>query len=110
MPELTVERCQACDAGTPPLAEAEIGRLAEGIADAWSVEGGSVLRRSIRFRNFSAAFAMATRVAMLAEAEGHHPELTVGWGHVDIELTTHSIGGLSRNDFIMAAKIDALSP
>jgi 4a-hydroxytetrahydrobiopterin dehydratase len=52
---------------------------------------------------------MATRIALLAEAQGHHPELEVGWGRLVVRLSTHSVGGLSRNDFIMAARIDRLT-
>jgi pterin-4a-carbinolamine dehydratase len=56
-----------------------------------------------------AAFGLATRIALLAEAQGHHPELEVGWGRLVVRLTTHSVGGLSRNDIIMAARIDRLT-
>ncbi len=66
------------------------------------------MRRRLRFPDFVRAFGRATQAGLVAEAEGHHPEMTVGWGYLEIELSTHAIGGLSRNDFILAAKIDAL--
>ena len=61
----------------------------------------------MRFGDFAAAFATATRIAIIAEGEGHHPDMAVGWGRLEIELTTHAVKGLTRNDFILAAKIDA---
>jgi 4a-hydroxytetrahydrobiopterin dehydratase len=108
MTELSRERCEACTPETPPLTAAEIDELRTQLSSEWQVDGNVRLLRTIRFKNFVAAFSRATAIALLAESEAHHPELTVGWGHVDIELTTHAIGGLSRNDFILAAKIDAL--
>jgi pterin-4a-carbinolamine dehydratase len=67
------------------------------------------IRREFTFKTFNAAFGLATRIALLAEAQGPHPELEVGWGRLVVRLSTHSVGGLSRNDFIMAARIDRLA-
>lgn len=78
------------------------------ISGDWQIEDGTRLRRRLKFRTFAAAFERATQVAAIAEAEGHHPDMCVGWGYLDVTLTTHAIKGLSRNDFIMAAKIDAI--
>jgi 4a-hydroxytetrahydrobiopterin dehydratase len=108
MSALSRERCEACTPETPPLTAQEIEELIAQLSEEWHVEGNTRLVRKIRFKNFVAAFSRATAVALLAESEAHHPELTVGWGHLDIELTTHAINALSRNDFILAAKIDAL--
>ena len=74
---------------------------------ATSVKGD--IRREFTFHNFNEAFGLATRVSLLAEAQGHHPELEVAWGRLGIRFSTHSIGGLSRNDFIIAARIDRLA-
>ena len=82
--------------------------LAGGLAPDWHV-GDSDVRREFTFRSFNEAFGLATRVALLAEAQGHHPELEIAWGRLGIRFSTHSIGGLSRNDFIMAARIDRLA-
>lgn len=109
MTKLAGERCVACSGSTPTASPDEVERLRRELSGDWAVHDGRVLRRSLRYRTFSEAFAMATRVAMLAEAEGHHPEMSVGWGHLDLELTTHAVGGLTRNDFIFAAKVDSLS-
>jgi 4a-hydroxytetrahydrobiopterin dehydratase len=105
---LARERCVELRAGTPPLTAEDVRLLAGAIADEWRVDGGQI-RREFTFKTFNAAFGLATRVALLAEAQNHHPELEVAWGRLVVRLTTHSIGGLSRNDFIMAARIDRLA-
>ncbi|MGA7087623.1 MAG: 4a-hydroxytetrahydrobiopterin dehydratase [Candidatus Dormiibacterota bacterium] len=99
------ERCQACTGETPTLSAADALTLKSELDAEWSVEGDR-LRRRYPFANFASAFALATRAALLAEREGHHPDLRVGWGYLEVELTTHAAGGLTRNDFIMAAKLD----
>ncbi|HVF12331.1 MAG TPA: 4a-hydroxytetrahydrobiopterin dehydratase [Actinomycetota bacterium] len=73
----------------------------------WTHDGRS-LRREMDFSDFLSAFATATAIALLAEQEGHHPDIEVGWGYLRVRLTTHAAKGLTENDFIMAAKIDAL--
>lgn len=73
----------------------------------WTVESGALHRR-FRFRNFAEAMAFANRIGDLAESEGHHPDLGVGWGYVSVDLITHAIGAPSENDFILATRIDAL--
>jgi len=105
---LARERCQVCRPGTPPLSHFEVEELADAIAPAWRVSD-EMLQREFAFRDFNGAFGLATRIALLAEAEGHHPDLEIGWGRLVVQLTTHAVGGLSRNDFILAAKIDRLA-
>ena len=105
---LARERCAELRAGTPPLTLAEAGALAAGVAGEWQIDEGEI-HREFTFKSFNAAFGLATRIALLAEAQGHHPELEVGWGRLVVRLSTHSVGGLSRNDFIMAARIDRLA-
>ncbi|MGH7721238.1 MAG: 4a-hydroxytetrahydrobiopterin dehydratase [Candidatus Dormibacteria bacterium] len=109
MTELAKQRCDACTGDTPVLTADEVARLEGEISAEWSVHEGAALVRRQRFEDFARAFQRATAVAAIAEEEGHHPELTVGWGHLDIVITTHAVGGLTRNDFILAAKIDELS-
>ncbi len=72
------------------------------------IDDAHLLVREFSFKNFKEALAFANKVGEIAEAEGHHPELTVSWGSVGVELTTHAIHGLSENDYILAAKIDKL--
>ena len=101
---LARERCAELPSGTPPLTTEEARQLAGAIARDWNVDGAEI-RREFTSKTFNAAFGLATRIALLAESQNHHPELQVAWGR----LTTHSVGGLSRNDFIMAARIDRLA-
>jgi len=104
---LAREHCEACTGATPKVSGAELDGLRGELSPEWEVVGGDRLRRSLRYKDFSAAFAFATRVALIAEGEGHHPDMSVGWGRLEIEITTHAVHGLTRNDFILAAKIDA---
>ena len=104
---LARERCAEIPAGTPPLTADEVSSLATAVAGEWQIDEGAI-RREFTFKSFNAAFGLATRIALLAEAQGHHPEMEVGWGRLVVRLTTHSVHGLSRNDFIVAARIDRL--
>jgi 4a-hydroxytetrahydrobiopterin dehydratase len=95
--------------GTPRLGEEEAQALATRLDQGWRRDGTRRLSREFGFGDFRDAFGFATRVALLAEREFHHPELTVTWGKVLVTLWTHTVKGLSRNDFIIAAKIDQLT-
>ena len=108
MTDLTKEHCREYPPGTPPLDEQEAAELHQQVP-AWERDGTARLRRTLRFEDFKDAFGFATRIALVAEEEGHHPDMEIGWGKVVVALTTHSSGGLTRNDFIMAAKIDRLA-
>jgi 4a-hydroxytetrahydrobiopterin dehydratase len=104
-PALTARRCVACDKGTPPLTEAQAAAYLPQVPD-WEMREGKSLRRRFRFKDFAETMAFVNRVAALAEAEGHHPDIFISYIRVRVDLTTHAIDGLSENDFIMAAKID----
>ena len=106
--DLSKRKCDVCRPGTPPIDEARAAELEQAIDAAWEREATAWLRRTFRFGNFRDAFGFATRVALLAEDEGHHPDLDVGWGRVSVKLRTHVAKGLTDNDFIMAAKVDRL--
>jgi 4a-hydroxytetrahydrobiopterin dehydratase len=106
--ELAAQRCEACNGDTPRLLPDEVATLRRDLAPEWIVSHDRKLFRRYGFKNFAKAFALADQVAALAEQEGHHPDMRVGWGYLEVEVTTHAIGGLSRNDFILAAKIDNL--
>ncbi len=95
--------------GTPPLREDEAAKLHAQVDPAWQRDGTQRLWREFRFRDFRDAFGFATRVALLVEREAHHPQLTVTWGMVVVTSWTHTVKGLSANDFIIAAKIDRLT-
>ena len=75
----------------------------------WQREGNQKLHREFSFPNFRDAFGFVARAALVAEAEGHHPDIELGWGRASFDLTTHAASGLTRNDFVMAAKIDRLA-
>lgn len=110
MSDLTHERCVACRRDAPRVTEAEIAELQPQIPDWRIVERDGVprLERVFRFDDFSSAVAFTVRVALLAETEGHHPAILTEWGRVTVAWWTHKIRGLHRNDFISAAKTDAL--
>ena len=109
MTRLTDRNCKACAPGTPALDDAAAGVLLAQLADGWSIaDDGRSLRRALRFRDFHHVMGFVNAVAWIANAEDHHPDLELGYDYCRISLSTHSIGGLSENDFICAAKIDAL--
>jgi 4a-hydroxytetrahydrobiopterin dehydratase len=105
---LASEHCEACEKGTPPLPEDDAATLAGDVPE-WQRDGNQKLSREFSFDNFRDAFGFVARVALVAEAEGHHPDIELGWGRAKFDLTTHAASGLTRNDFVMAAKIDRLS-
>ena len=94
--------------GTPALDEDEAQALDTHLDHGWQRDGTGRLSREFTFGDFRDAFGFATRVALLAEREFHHPALTVAWGKVLVVFWTQTVNGLSRNDFIMAARIDRL--
>jgi 4a-hydroxytetrahydrobiopterin dehydratase len=104
MTDLAKEKPHEYPVGTPPMSADEADLFAREVPD-WRVEGGSLVRE-FEFRNFQEAFAFMTRVALLAEANSHHPDIYNSWNKVTLTFFTHTAEGLTRNDFIMAAKID----
>ncbi len=106
---LTQRKCVPCEGGIPKLSPEEAEHLLASVRG-WSIsEDGLRLRREWTVKNFLAGMRFFQQVAALAEAEGHHPDLhLVGYRHATIEVWTHAIGGLSENDFILAAKINEL--
>lgn len=108
--ELCNLQCEPCRGGAPPASEQEKQTLLPGVVD-WriQVDGSTeLLERRFSFKNFATALAFTNEVGKLAEETDHHPELTTGWGYVSVRWWTHKVGGLHRNDFIMAAKTDRL--
>ncbi len=104
MSELAKERPQEYPKGTPHLDESEAGELAEEVPD-WRLDDQALVR-DFEFKDFNEAFSFLARVALLAEANSHHPDITNSWNKVSLKFWTHTADGLTRNDFIMAAKID----
>jgi len=94
--------------GVPPLSEAEIAPLLDQLQSGWEVLGGERLKRDYRFPDFATALRFTNEIGALAEAEGHHPDILLAWGRVEVTLWTHKVGGLTESDFILAAKIDEI--
>lgn len=107
--DLTGKKCKPCEGGVDPLTREQAEELLKQTPDWTITDDGIRIRREWVARNFMAALEFFQAVAEVAEDEGHHPDLhLVGFRNVTVELWTHAIGGLSENDFIVAAKIDQL--
>ena len=111
MTEALVERtCTPCRGGIPPLTRAEAEELLPQAPEWTLMDDAHRIEKTFRFGNFREALAFVQEVGELAEAEGHHPDISFGWGYGTVSLRTKKIKGLHENDFIMAAKIDRLAP
>lgn len=109
--ELAGRRCRPCRGGTPALAADEAAAYLRALPGWEPTAEAKAIRKSWRCRNFRDALAFLNRVGAVAEAEDHHPDLhLVGYRTLRIELTTHAAGGLTENDFILAAKIEEVAP
>jgi 4a-hydroxytetrahydrobiopterin dehydratase len=106
--DLLSRRCVACEKGTPPLTEEQASLYLPQVPG-WEIREGKSIRRRFSFKDFREAMAFVNRIAELAEEEGHHPDFFLSYNRVRVDLTTHAIGGLSENDFILAAKIDRIA-
>ncbi|HZR02536.1 MAG TPA: 4a-hydroxytetrahydrobiopterin dehydratase [Burkholderiales bacterium] len=100
------KKCAPCTPGTTPLSNERIRSLLAGL-DGWAVENGALTKR-YRFRDYYDTLAFVNASAWISHREDHHPDLQVGYNHCTVTYVTHAIGGLSENDFICAAKLDAL--
>lgn len=109
MSDLKTKHCQACEGFSEPMpredAERSIGQLDAG----WGIdESGRGIQRNFKFKNFHETMAFVNAVAWIAHGEDHHPDMAVGYNHCSVQFSTHAVGGLTENDFICAARIDAL--
>lgn len=107
MSELASKTCVPCKGGTPPLKGAELDELRQQLLE-WEVVEEHHLRRVFRFKNFREALEFVNKVGELAEEQGHHPDISFGWGYVGVTVWTHKIDGLTESDFIFAAKVNTL--
>ncbi|MFO0880631.1 MAG: 4a-hydroxytetrahydrobiopterin dehydratase [Gemmataceae bacterium] len=107
--DLIQRHCQACEGGLPPLTADQVRVYLQAVP-AWTLtEDGHRIRREWRVKDFLTALAFFQRIGEVAEAENHHPDLhLVSYRNVAVEIWTHALGGLSENDFILAARIDLL--
>lgn len=106
--DLSKKKCIPCEGGVPPLTEKEVTKYKRLISDDWKIIEKSKIAKELFFVSYRHTMDFANKVADLAEAEGHHPVMHLYFGRIMIELWTHSINGLSENDFILASKIDKL--
>lgn len=104
--ELVRKKCAPCEGGVDPLSDAQVGPLLKGL-DGWSRDGEKIVK-DYKFKDHYQTQAFANAVMWVSHREDHHPYLTIGYNTCRVEYWTHAIGGLSENDFICAAKVDAL--
>jgi 4a-hydroxytetrahydrobiopterin dehydratase len=110
MSSLTEKHCKPCEGGVAPLAMDAATRLLEQLQPGWQlIEDGKALHREWKFKNFYRTMSFVNAIAHIANTEDHHPDLQVGYDYCRVRYSTHAIGGLSENDFICAAKVDALA-
>lgn len=106
--KLSEKRCVSCEGDALAFGQKDITKYLRQLNRGWRVIGGKKLTKEFRFKNFVQSMGFANQVALIAQAEDHHPDIQISYSKVVIELWTHAIGGLSENDFILAAKIDQL--
>jgi 4a-hydroxytetrahydrobiopterin dehydratase len=106
MDNLASRHCVPCHGGVPRLTGEEVAPLLRQL-DGWEVVEEHHLSKEYKFPNFADALAFVNRLGALAEREGHHPDISFGWGYARVQIYTHAIDGLSESDFILAARIDA---
>ncbi len=107
MSELAAKTCVPCRGGVPPLKGEELRKLQREVPG-WEVAKEHHLHKAYTFSDFKSALAFTNRVGALAEEQGHHPDILLTWGKVEITIWTHKIDGLTESDFILAAKIEQL--
>lgn len=109
--DLTDKHCKPCEGGVDPLNNEQAGELLASLHADWSIAvDGKEISRTYRFRDYYQTMAFVNALAWIAHGEDHHPDIEVGYNRCHVRYSTHAIGGLSENDFICAAKIDALLP
>jgi len=106
--QLADKQCVPCRGGVPPLKGKELEVFLRNVPQ-WTAPDEHHLRREFRFPDFQQALDFVNRVGAVAEEQGHHPDMLLSWGKVEVTLWTHKIDGLTESDFIMAAKIDRLN-
>ena len=112
MSDLTEKKCMPCEGGVLPFDISEIHKYQKKV-DGWDIVKGDeeifFLLKKFKCENFLKSQEFVNDVGKISEAEGHHPDISFGWGYAEIKVTTHAIKGLSENDFILAAKIDKIT-
>lgn len=107
---LAAEKCVPCRGGVPPLKGEELRSVSAELGGTWRIIDEHHLEKEFRFPDFAQALSFTNAVGAIAEREGHHPDIYLAWGKVRITIWTHKIDGLTRSDFVLAAKIDEILP
>ncbi len=105
--KLADKKCVPCEGGILPFTTAQEKKYLRKLKRGWQIEDNK-LEKEFKFKNFVQSMGFANQVALIAQAEDHHPEIEISYYKVEIELWTHAAGGLTENDFILAAKIDQI--
>jgi 4a-hydroxytetrahydrobiopterin dehydratase len=109
--DLATRHCTPCAGGTPSMESEQAVRLLQQLHADWTLSGDNrSISRTFRFKNYYQTLAFVNALAWIAHGEDHHPDLEVGYNRCLVRYSTHAVGGLSENDFICAARIDALLP
>lgn len=107
--DLANKDCEPCKGGVPPIPADEARKMATEL-DGWNIsDDGTAISRRFEFKGFAKAVEMANLAAWLGNKQGHHPDISFGWGYCEVVFTTHEAGGLTQNDFICAARLNALA-
>lgn len=108
MGKLAEQKCEPCEKGGKALEGKELEGLEKELGREWSVVKGHHLEKLFKFKNFVEALEFTNRIGAIAEKEGHHPDIYLTWGKVRVEIFTHTVNGLTKSDFILAAKIEEM--
>lgn len=106
---LAAEKCAPCKGEENKIPGDQVRAMLSELKDWQTLDMESKLFKDFKFKDYMTALAFVNRISELAEEQGHHPDVSFGWGYAEIVLSTHDVGGLSRNDFILAAKIDGMT-
>jgi 4a-hydroxytetrahydrobiopterin dehydratase len=107
-PALANEKCLPCRGGVPPLKGKDLEALAHQLGGGWRVVNQHHLEKDFKFPDFAQALSFTNAIGAIAEREGHHPDIHLAWGKVGVQIWTHKVDGLTRSDFVLAAKIDGV--
>ncbi len=106
MSDLAAKSCVPCRGGVPPLEGEEIQSLLAQLGNGWTVVDDHHIQKNYKFKDFADALGFTNRIGVIAEEQGHHPDIYLAWGKVGITIWTHKIDGLTESDFVLAAKCD----
>ena len=106
MTTLAETKCESCDTATKPLDAQKDGELLKELGGGWRVIDGHHLEKQFDFKDFRQALAFTNRIGEVAESVGHHPDIYLTWGKVRLNIFTHKVSGLTKDDFILAAKFE----